>query len=116
MKKYFRFTALTFLFAIPSFFYFLNNDQSNVEVTVKKSSISPWIEVYHNGQLTSEWQPSDGDIYKILLCILDDNIYAPSQNESPPTNYDDSSSRSDFYFETHLLAKLKFSDIPMDIL
>ena len=22
-----------------------------------------WIEVYHNGQLTSEWQPSEGAIY-----------------------------------------------------
>ncbi len=96
MKKYFRFTALTFLFAIPSFFYFLNNDQSNVEVTVKKSSISPWIEVYHNGQLTSEWQPSDGDVYKMLSCILDNDFYVPSYDRRPSIN------SNDYFYRSHV--------------
>jgi len=44
-------------------------------VTVKASPVSPWIEVYHDGELTSEWQPRDGAIYQFLLALLNDDMY-----------------------------------------
>ncbi len=46
-------------------------------VMVKCSPISPWIEVYHDGELTSEWQPKDGEIYRFLMDLLEDDLYAP---------------------------------------
>lgn len=96
MKKYFLLTMLTLLFAMMSCFYFLDNDQSVSEVTVKKSSIYPWIEVYHNGQLTSEWQPSDGDVYKMLSCILDNDFYVPSYDRRPSIN------SNDYFYRSHV--------------
>lgn len=45
-------------------------------VTVKRSPTTPWIEVYHNGQLTSEWQPSDGRICDVLEHLLQDDLYS----------------------------------------
>lgn len=50
-------------------------------VTVKASPTAPWIEVYHDGQLTSEWQPADGAIYQLLSRLLDDDFYV-----APPSN------------------------------
>lgn len=50
-------------------------------VTVKVSPTPPWIEVYHDGELTSEWQPADGPVYKILLCLLNDDLYLPNRSD-----------------------------------
>ena len=47
---------------------------SPYEATVKPSPTSPWIEVYHDGLLTSEWQPSDGTIYEFLDMLLNDTL------------------------------------------
>ena len=43
-------------------------------VTVQHSPTSPWIEVYHDGELTSEWQPSDGAVYEFLETLLNDDL------------------------------------------
>lgn len=51
--------------------------ESAPAVMVKRSPVSPWIEVYHNGELTSEWQPQDGEIYRFLLELLEDDLYVP---------------------------------------
>ena len=44
-------------------------------VVVKYGPTSPWIEVYRGGVLTSEWQPSDGDVYQFLKMLLDNNLH-----------------------------------------
>lgn len=44
------------------------------EVTIKPSPTAPWIEVYHDGVLTSEWQPKDGVIYSVLEMLLRDEL------------------------------------------
>ena len=31
----------------------------------------PWLEVYVDGVLTSEWQPRDGDTYRVLLDMIE---------------------------------------------
>ena len=46
------------------------------EVTVKRGPTPPWLEVYHDGVLTSEWQPADGQVYRALELLLDDSYYA----------------------------------------
>ena len=51
----------------------------DITVTVKPSTTTPWIEVYHNGELTSEWQPSDGAVYQALLRLLNDDLYPPQR-------------------------------------
>lgn len=50
-------------------------------VFVKHSPVSPWIEVYHNGVPTSEWQPKDGEIYRFLVDLLEDDLYVPVPEE-----------------------------------
>jgi len=42
---------------------------------VKCCPTPPWIEVYHDGELTSEWQPKDGEIYRFLADLLEDDLY-----------------------------------------
>lgn len=49
------------------------------EVSVRRSPTPPWIEVYHDGVLTSEWQPSDGAVYQSLLLLLHDDFYHPQR-------------------------------------
>jgi len=46
-------------------------------VLIKRSTIAPWIEVYHDGELTSEWQPKDWEIYRFLANLLEDDLYVP---------------------------------------
>ena len=53
------------------------------EVTVKPSPTLPWLEVYHNGVLTSEWQPSDGAIYEFLETLLNDDFGRSNGRQSP---------------------------------
>jgi hypothetical protein len=43
-------------------------------VTIKPSPTSPWIEVYHDGVLTSEWQPADGLSYWLLWLVIEDEL------------------------------------------
>ena len=47
---------------------------SKTEVTVRYGPTAPWIVVLHFGQLTAEWQPSDGHPYQILKQLLEDDL------------------------------------------
>ena len=51
--------------------------EETTSIMIKHSQTSPWIEVYHDGELTSEWQPKDGEIYRFLVNLLEDDLYAP---------------------------------------
>jgi len=69
-------------FFINKYFPLLNNSSEGIPaVLVKCGPTPPWIEVYHDGELTSEWQPSDGEIYRFLMDLLEDNLYVPVQVE-----------------------------------
>lgn len=47
---------------------------SHQTVTVTRSDDGRWLEVYHDGKLTSEWQPSDGAVYELLETLLGDEL------------------------------------------
>ncbi len=42
-------------------------------VTVTRSDDGRWLEVYHDGQLTAEWQRSDGAVFDSLEILLDND-------------------------------------------
>ena len=63
---------------LPSLCFTLGNaPEFAPAVMVKCGPAPPWIEVYHDGELTSEWQPKDGEIYRFLVNLLEDDLYAP---------------------------------------
>lgn len=55
------------------------------EVLVRRPATAPWIEVYHDGPLTSEWQPVDGPAYAMLDLLLEDELpfRAPRKSATP---------------------------------
>lgn len=57
--------------------HYPENNPAQTVVTVNRSPTPPWIEVYHDGELTSEWQPSDGPLYEFLSRVLEDDLYTP---------------------------------------
>lgn len=44
------------------------------DITIQRSPTPQWIEVYHDGELTSEWHPSDGAVYEVLETLLNDDL------------------------------------------
>lgn len=39
--------------------------------SVQHSPTAPWLEVYIDGALDSEWHPRDGEVYRLLLDMIE---------------------------------------------
>ena len=59
-------------------------------VTVTRSDDGRWLEVYHDGQLTAEWQRSDGAVFDSLDILLNNNYeslpFPPLHDRHRPTS------------------------------
>ena len=45
--------------------------QNEDEITVKRSPSPGWVDVYRGGVLDSEWQAADGEVYRVLVELLE---------------------------------------------
>ena len=41
------------------------------DFSVQYGPTTPWLEVYIDGALDSEWQPADGEVYWLLLDMIE---------------------------------------------
>ncbi len=68
-------TLLGFTLALAS--------EDHQTVTVKRSPTAPWLDVYRDGELTSEWQRSDGVVYEVLKTLLNDELGPATSRRRP---------------------------------
>lgn len=47
------------------------SDPTATTIEIRRSENGRWLEVYRHGELHSEWQRSDGEVYDLLLKLVD---------------------------------------------
>ena len=78
-RKYLIFFSLVAGIIVGGYLYHVGSNSD--AVTVKYSETTPWIEVYRGNVLSSEWQPSDGEIYRFLKKLLEGDMV---KKQNPP--------------------------------